>query len=235
MSRAGEAGDRGSPADQALRRDGRRRSAQLRCPARRGDRVPGPNGSGKSTTMRLILGLDSADAGQARVGGRPYRDLRWPLREVGALLEARAFHLAGRRRQRRVRRAAPPVMWVGYGLLTYIGCLPANQPSRRLRMRSESQPPSSTAARYTGPRTRRQLRWARTWPGLRPRGGSQVPLSRRTGPRVPRGQSRRCPLARVRRRRRSWRVRCRLRGRSQQRRPARSCRCAGTWALDLTG
>ena len=42
---------------------------------------------------------------------------------------------------------APPVMRVGYGLLTYIGCLPANQPSRRLRMRSESQPPSSTAAR----------------------------------------------------------------------------------------
>ena len=56
----------------------------------------GPNGSGKSTTMRLILGLDSADAGQARIGGRPYRDLRWPLREVGALLEARAFTPAGR-------------------------------------------------------------------------------------------------------------------------------------------
>ena len=52
----------------------------------------GPNGSGKSTTMRLILGLDRPDAGQARVGGRRYRELRWPLREVGALLEARAFH-----------------------------------------------------------------------------------------------------------------------------------------------
>ncbi len=52
----------------------------------------GPNGSGKSTTMRLILGLDRADAGQARVGGRPYRDLRWPLREVGSMLEARSFH-----------------------------------------------------------------------------------------------------------------------------------------------
>jgi ABC-2 type transport system ATP-binding protein len=52
----------------------------------------GPNGSGKSTTMRLILGLDRADAGHARIGGRPYGDLRWPLREVGALLEARAFH-----------------------------------------------------------------------------------------------------------------------------------------------
>jgi ABC-2 type transport system ATP-binding protein len=52
----------------------------------------GPNGSGKSTTMRLILGLDTPDAGQARIGGRRYRDLRWPLREAGALLEAKAFH-----------------------------------------------------------------------------------------------------------------------------------------------
>jgi ABC-2 type transport system ATP-binding protein len=52
----------------------------------------GPNGSGKSTTMRLILGLDAPDAGQVRIGGRRYRELRWPLREVGALLEARSFH-----------------------------------------------------------------------------------------------------------------------------------------------
>ena len=52
----------------------------------------GPNGSGKSTTMRLILGLDSSDAGQALIDGRRYRELRWPLREVGALLEARSFH-----------------------------------------------------------------------------------------------------------------------------------------------
>ncbi len=52
----------------------------------------GPNGSGKSTTMRLILGLDEPDAGEARIGGRRYRDLRWPLREAGALLEAKAFH-----------------------------------------------------------------------------------------------------------------------------------------------
>jgi ABC-2 type transport system ATP-binding protein len=40
----------------------------------------------------MILGLDAPDAGQARIGGRRYRELRWPLREVGALLEARAFH-----------------------------------------------------------------------------------------------------------------------------------------------
>ena len=52
----------------------------------------GPNGSGKSTTMRMIMGLDRPDAGQATVRGVPYAELRWPLREVGALLDARAFH-----------------------------------------------------------------------------------------------------------------------------------------------
>jgi ABC-2 type transport system ATP-binding protein len=52
----------------------------------------GPNGAGKSTTMRLILGLDRASAGSATVNGRPYAELRAPLREVGALLEARAIH-----------------------------------------------------------------------------------------------------------------------------------------------
>ena len=52
----------------------------------------GPNGAGKSTTMRLILGLDAPTSGTARVGGRAYRDLPAPLREVGAMLEARAIH-----------------------------------------------------------------------------------------------------------------------------------------------
>jgi ABC-2 type transport system ATP-binding protein len=52
----------------------------------------GPNGSGKSTTMRMIMGLDYPNAGRAIVNGRPYHDLRWPLREVGALLEAKAIH-----------------------------------------------------------------------------------------------------------------------------------------------
>ncbi len=52
----------------------------------------GPNGAGKSTTMRMIMGLDRPDLGQVRIGGKSYGDLRWPLHEVGALLEAKAFH-----------------------------------------------------------------------------------------------------------------------------------------------
>ena len=52
----------------------------------------GPNGSGKSTTMRVIMGLDDPDAGTATVNGRRFHDLPLPLREVGALLEARAIH-----------------------------------------------------------------------------------------------------------------------------------------------
>ena len=48
----------------------------------------GPNGSGKSTTMRMIMGLDAPNRGRVRVNGQRFRDLRWPLREVGALLEA---------------------------------------------------------------------------------------------------------------------------------------------------
>jgi ABC-2 type transport system ATP-binding protein len=51
----------------------------------------GPNGAGKSTAMRVILGLDAADAGQALIGGRPYRSLRDPLRHVGSLLDASAL------------------------------------------------------------------------------------------------------------------------------------------------
>jgi len=51
----------------------------------------GPNGAGKSTTMRVILGLDKADAGRALIGGQPYRSLRHPLNHVGALLDATAL------------------------------------------------------------------------------------------------------------------------------------------------
>jgi ABC-2 type transport system ATP-binding protein len=52
----------------------------------------GPNGSGKSTTMRVILGLDNPTAGSATINGQRYRDLKNPLREVGALLEAKALN-----------------------------------------------------------------------------------------------------------------------------------------------
>jgi ABC-2 type transport system ATP-binding protein len=52
----------------------------------------GPNGAGKSTTMRLILGLDSPTSGVAIVDGKQYRGLNYPMRDMGALLEAKAVH-----------------------------------------------------------------------------------------------------------------------------------------------
>ncbi|MBG6215778.1 ABC-2 type transport system ATP-binding protein [Arthrobacter sp. CAN_A6] len=52
----------------------------------------GPNGAGKSTTMRMIVGLDSPTSGNVSVNGRPYADHKAPLREVGALLDAKAVH-----------------------------------------------------------------------------------------------------------------------------------------------
>jgi ABC-2 type transport system ATP-binding protein len=51
----------------------------------------GPNGAGKSTTMRMIIGLDRPDSGSALVDRKAYRDLRWPLREVGTVLNPRDF------------------------------------------------------------------------------------------------------------------------------------------------
>src|SRR5688572_28785618 len=66
----------------------------------------GPNGAGKSTTMRMILGLDAPDRGQALIGGRPYRTLRNPLCEVGALLDASAIHPG--------RRARDHLLWMAH-------------------------------------------------------------------------------------------------------------------------
>jgi ABC-2 type transport system ATP-binding protein len=54
----------------------------------------GPNGSGKSTTMRMIMGLDVPTSGSTLIGGRPFSELDWPLREVAALLDAKSFHPA---------------------------------------------------------------------------------------------------------------------------------------------
>ncbi|HSV41135.1 MAG TPA: ATP-binding cassette domain-containing protein, partial [Nocardioidaceae bacterium] len=64
----------------------------------------GPNGAGKSTTMRIVLGLDAADAGTARIGGRSYRSLAAPLTEVGALLDSEAIHPG--------RRARDHLLWM---------------------------------------------------------------------------------------------------------------------------
>jgi ABC-2 type transport system ATP-binding protein len=66
----------------------------------------GPNGAGKSTTMRMMLGLDRPDAGSALIGGRPYQTLRDPLRAVGALLDAEAFHPG--------RRARDHLLWLAH-------------------------------------------------------------------------------------------------------------------------
>ncbi|WP_418004747.1 ATP-binding cassette domain-containing protein [Mycobacterium sp. PDNC021] len=52
----------------------------------------GPNGAGKSTTMRMIVGLDRPTAGTVTVLGKTYRELKHPLRSVGALLDARQVH-----------------------------------------------------------------------------------------------------------------------------------------------
>jgi len=55
----------------------------------------GPNGAGKSTTMRMMVGLDRPTSGTVTINGKSYREHTSPLREVGALLEARSAH-AGR-------------------------------------------------------------------------------------------------------------------------------------------
>ncbi|AGZ38974.1 ATP-binding cassette domain-containing protein [Actinoplanes friuliensis] len=52
----------------------------------------GPNGAGKSTTMRMILGLDRPTSGTATINGRPYAEHTAPLKQAGALLDAKAVH-----------------------------------------------------------------------------------------------------------------------------------------------
>jgi ABC-2 type transport system ATP-binding protein len=54
----------------------------------------------------MILGLDAPDEGSALVGGRPYKTLRTPLREVGALLDAGAVHPG--------RRARDHLLWMAH-------------------------------------------------------------------------------------------------------------------------
>ncbi|GAA0309356.1 ABC transporter ATP-binding protein [Streptomyces polychromogenes] len=52
----------------------------------------GPNGAGKSTTMRMMLDLDAPTGGTVRIDGKHYRDLKEPLKHIGALLDAKAMH-----------------------------------------------------------------------------------------------------------------------------------------------
>src|SRR5437868_7952984 len=52
----------------------------------------GPNGAGKTTTMRLMLDLDYPDSGGVTIDGKRYATLANPMREVGALLDAKAVH-----------------------------------------------------------------------------------------------------------------------------------------------
>ncbi|WP_239091810.1 ATP-binding cassette domain-containing protein [Streptomyces sp. SID14478] len=66
----------------------------------------GPNGAGKSTTLRMLLGLDAPDRGQALIGGRPYAALAEPLTAVGALLDCEALHPG--------RRARDHLLWLAH-------------------------------------------------------------------------------------------------------------------------
>ncbi|WP_199546910.1 ABC transporter ATP-binding protein [Streptomyces sp. N35] len=93
----------------------------------------GPNGAGKSTTMRIMLGLDSADGGEALIGGRRYGALRTPLHEVGAMLDAAAVHPS--------RRGRDHLLWLA----------PSHRlPVRRVDEALEQVAPPSAAPRRAG-------------------------------------------------------------------------------------
>jgi ABC-2 type transport system ATP-binding protein len=68
----------------------------------------GANGAGKSTTIRMLLGLTRPCSGTATIDGRPYAELRDPLRSIGAMVDPNIFHprRTGRNALRVIARAA---------------------------------------------------------------------------------------------------------------------------------
>jgi len=83
----------------------------------------GPNGAGKTTTLRMILGLVRPDKGMATLDGVSYHDLRAPMREVGAVLDAKAYHPGRRARDHLLALAQAsriPVKRVGE-VLDFVG------------------------------------------------------------------------------------------------------------------
>ncbi|MDG4834440.1 ATP-binding cassette domain-containing protein [Solwaraspora sp. WMMD1047] len=96
----------------------------------------GPNGAGKSSTLRMILGLAEPTSGQALIGGRHYRQLDQPLRQVGALLETGAVH-AG-------RRAYHHLLW-----LARSNRIPASRASRVLELVGLSEVAGRRAGKYS--------------------------------------------------------------------------------------
>ena len=93
----------------------------------------GPNGAGKTTSLRMLLGLVRPTSGSATFDGRPYDQLREPVREVGTLLEATGFH-PGRRARDHLR------------VLAVAARLPAGRPDEVL----EQVELSDSAARTVG-------------------------------------------------------------------------------------
>jgi ABC-2 type transport system ATP-binding protein len=68
----------------------------------------GANGAGKTTTIRALLGLTGPSSGTATIEGRPYAELRHPLRSIGAMVDPNIFHprRTGRNALRVIARAA---------------------------------------------------------------------------------------------------------------------------------
>jgi len=68
----------------------------------------GRNGAGKTTTLRMLVGLTRPTRGTATISGIRYRELREPLRQVGALIDPNCFHpgRTGRNSLRAIARMA---------------------------------------------------------------------------------------------------------------------------------